>query len=271
MSLSRFVTDHLTTLALGGVVAASVYIMIGPSLASRRRPGAVPGLVNIGNTCFINSVLQALASCSTFYHWLEEVVARDRREVRHAAVTRTLLETMRVLNNLSSNLVSDPYNPGLLLSGLRSHGWRINVEEQDAHELLHVLMTTLEEEIPAKTVNNKPSHASLLDISNLADDDDDDSDSDEEERFFSQRRYSSLKRGVSLPPESQSVTTRHDRVTMSMSRDTSPTLTQRRRSGVYSRHGEQLPSSLVSSFTKPRNQSPFTGLLTSKLNYQNGN
>lgn len=31
------------------------------------------------------------------------------------------------------------------------------------------------------------------------------------------------------------------------------------RSGVY-QAGEELPSSLVSSFTKPRNQSPFTGL-----------
>ena len=77
---------------------------------------------------------------------------------------------------------------------------------------------------------------------------------------------------MSLPPESRTMT-RESRDTMSMSRDTSPSNInrQRRRSGVYSRHGEELPSSLVSSFTKPRNQSPFTGLLTSKLSYQNGN
>ena len=45
------------------------------------------------------------------------------------------------------------------------------MEEQDAHEMLHVIMTTLEEEIPSKSNNNKPSHASLLDISNLGQDD----------------------------------------------------------------------------------------------------
>lgn len=80
---------------------------------------------------------------------------------------------------------------------------------------------------------------------------------------------------MSLPPETKrpAVLGRASRDTMSMSRDTSPSSVtrQRRRSGVYSRHGEQLPSSLVSSFTKPRNQSPFTGLLTSKLSYHNGN
>ena len=29
----------------------------------------------------------------------------------------------------------------------RAHGWHINTEEQDAHEMLHVIMTTIEEEL----------------------------------------------------------------------------------------------------------------------------
>ena len=36
---------------------------------------------------------------------------------------------------------------------LREHGWVINTDEQDAHEMLHVLMTTLEEEIAARLVS----------------------------------------------------------------------------------------------------------------------
>ena len=184
-------------------------------------------------------------------------------------VTRTLLEIVKILNNLSSSVVSDPHNPGRLLSGLRSHGWVINMEEQDAHEMLHVIMTTLEEEVPSKSNNNKPSHASLLDISNLGKDENEESEDDENEEegdssYFDNKRFQSLRRGMSLPPESRARDTlsqsRDSRDTVSMSRDSSPSgLRQRRRSGVYTKLGEELPSSLVSSFTKPRNQSPFTG------------
>ena len=140
---------------------------------------------------------------------------------------------------------------------------------QDAHEMLHVLMTTLEEEIPARAAATKPSHASLLDISNLGRDQDEDSeDEDEEEDTSTAAAYCDnpsrfgLRRGMSLPPESRvsrdardSMSMSRDaRDSMSMSRDASPRRLQRRRSGVYSKLGSELPSALVSSFTKPRNQ-----------------
>lgn len=261
MSLSKLVSGQLSSLVLGGAVLTGLYILLGPSLsAGKKKSGAVVGLVNQGNTCYINTVLQALASCHTFYYWLdlEDCTINDRRSRKLRPVTKTLMEIMKILNNMCST-VSDPYNPGYLLSCLRSHGWLINVEEQDAHEMLHVLMTTLEEELPDTSSRNKPSHASLLDISNIE---------DEDEEIEEDGRLRSLMRGMSLPPESR-VSLRQIRSTASMSRDSSPK-SQRRRSGVFTKQGEELSSCVVSSFTKPNNQSPFTGLLSSKLTHNNG-
>ena len=153
--------------------------------------------------------------------------------------------------------------------------------------MLHVLMTTLEEEIPARAAATKPSHASLLDISNLGRDQDEDSEDEEEDpstaaAYCDNPSRFGLRRGMSLPPESRvsrdardsmsmsrdardsmsmsrdardSMSMSRDaRDSMSMSRDASPRRLQRRRSGVYSKLGSELPSALVSSFTKPRNQ-----------------
>ena len=174
------------------------------------------------------------------------------------------------MNNLSLTHESDPFNPGLLLASLRAHGWMINTEEQDAHEMLHVIMTTIEEELAQKKIDTKPSHASLLDISNIGVDDDSDDDSDNTSYSLSSYEVSPLKRGhrrgMSLPPESPTEShTRSFRDTVSVSRDTSPSNSRfckrtRTTSGVYSKLGEELPSAIVSSFTKPKCQTPFTGM-----------
>ena len=49
-----------------------------------------------------------------------------------------------------------------ILDSLRTHGWSISPDEQDAHELLHVLTETLEDE-----VSKTPATMSLFDAAKL--------------------------------------------------------------------------------------------------------
>lgn len=51
-----------------------------------------------------------------------------------------------VINGTHPTLRSDPYSPGAVLRALQTLGWVISSTEHDAHELLHVMLASLEEE-----------------------------------------------------------------------------------------------------------------------------
>lgn len=128
----------------GAALAAGLYVTFGPEESKRgrrrRRRGDPPGLPNVGNSCFVNAVLQALAAVPAFRQWLED----EAGDFPEGGVGRSMAA---VLGYLHEGREEDACTAGTVLAALRGHGWHIGREEQDALEMLHVCFTSLEEEL----------------------------------------------------------------------------------------------------------------------------
>lgn len=130
-------------LVAAGLTAAAVvgaFVFWGPSPSSGGGRGRLAGLVNLGKTCFLNAVLHALAACPSFIAWLEK-----DKFVKETSLRSTLATVLSVVNGTNKS-VQETYAPAAVINALKRLGWVIPAGEQDAHELLNVILTTLDEE-----------------------------------------------------------------------------------------------------------------------------
>jgi len=101
------------------------------------------GLANLGNTCFLNSILQAVASCPSFLSYIEAMTSV-------AGVAGVFTEKLhRCLRDIRSSRRSyGSFNPRAILNMLTKFNPEIaGYEQQDALETLESMLSLVKEEV----------------------------------------------------------------------------------------------------------------------------
>ncbi|CAF1146626.1 unnamed protein product, partial [Didymodactylos carnosus] len=135
------------SLVLGASVltAISMYVLFGPETKTRRKKGHPTGLINYGNNCFANAILQCLSASSKFITWLENQVSS-----RVTPLAENLLDLMYSINGKDHRFMSEQPSSSMssqtvasVIESLRQPQWFRTFEQQDSHEFLLYLLTSL--------------------------------------------------------------------------------------------------------------------------------
>ena len=124
------------------------------------QPKKYPGLINTGNFCFMNSVLQALASLPAFQSYLDTIDDGPNS----TPVASALADLLRQLNTPRRYATAlHPDNVARALMQSDKHRLLATREQQDAQEFFALLLDTLESESTRQwlVVNKRPGLESL--------------------------------------------------------------------------------------------------------------
>lgn len=117
------------------LTAIGAYVLFGPDPNERRRRGYPAGLINYGNNCFANAIVQCLAASSIFIRWLEEQQKKN-------PLAPILLQLISSINGQADGSTSDA-TVASLIEHMRQPRWLTPFEQQDSHEFLLSLLNSL--------------------------------------------------------------------------------------------------------------------------------
>ncbi|XP_022164038.1 ubiquitin carboxyl-terminal hydrolase 30 homolog isoform X1 [Myzus persicae] len=133
--------NHLAFIGVTGAGLALVaYVLFGPSNKPKStRKSGFCGLQNLGTTCYLNTLLQSLASCPMFVEWLDQ-------QSKSSTVSYTLNKTLKFLTGARYN-DDGILSPIELVTILTKVGFHFKPNLQaDVHELFIHLFSVIEDE-----------------------------------------------------------------------------------------------------------------------------
>ncbi|KRZ49686.1 Ubiquitin carboxyl-terminal hydrolase 30 [Trichinella nativa] len=134
--------DRQCLMIVGTVTAASIIalaLFFFMDSKERKRLRKVPGLYNYGSVCFVNSLLQSLASCSSFVSWSAQFSNNEEY-----CFLKALGIILQELNDHSKYALSSQ----IIINSLKQRGWNLETNiQQDVHELLNVFDSAWDEEL----------------------------------------------------------------------------------------------------------------------------
>jgi len=92
-------------------------------------------LINYGNNCFANAIVQCLSASSIFIQWIE-------KHLENNILAKILLNLIKSINGQSISY-SEESTVATLIDHMRQPRWLSPFEQQDSHEFLLSLMNSL--------------------------------------------------------------------------------------------------------------------------------